>query len=298
MVTVIADGPLGQDSAGRPQQTRAVGSGIVISDDGHIVTNAHVIAGAASVVVVLATGEQRPAVLVADDSPYTDLAVIAVAPAGLRPAVWGDSAALAAGQPVIALAGSSFSLGQTVSVGVVAATGRQFPRPGVILHDLIQTDAAVNGGDSGGALLNLDGEVVGVLTTVVRGTQSGEVIQGVALAQSSATLEPIVAAVVDAGGFARPRLGIERPGTQHVELIPGDTDLATGARIVAVAAGSIGEASGLLADDVVVAVNGQPVDLDQPMVNLLGALAPGTAIDLTVMRGDQTLHITFPGLQE
>lgn len=293
IVTVIADGPTTAGSA----QTRAVGSGVVISTAGHIVTAAHVIAGAGALAVVLPTGEVRAAQLVASDAPYTDLAVLQVDAAGLRAARWGSAAALQPGEAVLAVAGSGFAPGPAVARGVVAATGRSFPRPGVVLHDLVQTDAAVNGGDSGGALVNLRGEVVGILTTVVRQQPNGEPVVGVAFAQSAETLRPLVEAVVAGDPVPRPRLGIESPGAQHEEL-PPDPAAPGGARIVAVIAGSPADAAGMRAGDIVRAVNGTAVTLDRPLVNLLGALVPGTDITLTVERDGIRNDLTFPGFQE
>src|SRR5690606_2065594 len=124
--------------------------------------------GAATLSVVLATGEERPAQLVSDDSPFADLAVLQIAPAGLRVASFGDSGVLRPGDTVIAVRGGAITPGNSVALGAVSGTGRVWARNNALLEDLVQTDAAINNGDSGGALVNLEGEVVGLLTTVVR----------------------------------------------------------------------------------------------------------------------------------
>src|SRR5262249_16378490 len=128
----------------------SVGSGVVVSQSGHILTAAHVIAGAETVSVVLPSGEQRPANVLAADSPFTDLAVLQVPAQGLRQIAIGSSARLQPGDFVIAVSGGTgqYGLGNAVSLGVVSGTGKTLPRDGVILQDLVQTDAAINSGDS------------------------------------------------------------------------------------------------------------------------------------------------------
>jgi S1-C subfamily serine protease len=271
-----------------------------VSQDGHILTNSHVVGGAADVSVVLSTGEQRPARLIADDAPFSDLAVLQVDPKGLRQVAFGASDALKPGDMVIAITGGSgvFGQGNAVSTGVVSATNRTLPRSGVTFEDLIQTDAAVNSGDSGGALVNLDGEFVGLITTVVRDAGSGVVVEGVAFAQSSDSLRTIVSDIVRTGSHPRPRIGIEFPDQEHVEVTP---DLAAqqglpvgeGALVTAVAPGSPAANAGIQNGDIVVGVNGAPVTLDQPMVNLLKLLPPGVRVDLVILRNGQQLPISI-----
>ena len=296
VVTVFADGPAQRDARGQLTQQRSVGSGVVIDDAGHVVTNFHVIDGAVEVSVVLATGELRDAVVVSHDSPYTDLAVLAIPPEGLRSVRFGDSASLLLGQPVAVVAGSGFTSGNSVKVGVVSGIAREWPRNGVILEDLVQTDAAVNHGDSGGALLNLAGELVGLMTTVVRETPTGLAVEGIAFAQSSNSLRPIIEDIITLGVHPRPRLGIERPFRQHIELTPKlaaaqGFPLELGALVIAIEPGSAAEAAGLQPGDVVVAVNSAPVDLLHPFVNLLKALATGDLAELAVIRDGQQLVI-------
>lgn len=303
VVTVLADFSRTVEADGTVSQSRSVGSGVVISAQGHVITNAHVVAGAAEVSVLLASGEQRPATVVADDSPFTDLAVLSIDSRGLGVARWGDSTRLLPGEAVVAVSGSTFAVGNTVSAGVVSATGRVFPRPGVLLEDLVQTDASVNHGDSGGALVNLAGELVGIITTVVRETPAGQAVQGVSFAQSSAVVRPIVEAAVGGAAYPRRRLGIERPGSQHIELIPQiavaqGLPVQAGALVIAPAAGSPAELAGVQPGDIVVALNGAGVDLDHPLVNLLKRLPPGSVARLAVVRGDRQLVIPVSPVEE
>ena len=296
VVTVFADGPPGLDAEGRPTRQRNVGSGVVIDGAGHVLTAYHVVEGAEAIRVLIGAGEVRAAALVSHDSPYSDVAVLAIPPRGLRSIGLGDSDALRPGEPVAAVGGSVISRGNTVKAGVVSGLGRSWVRNGVVLEDLVQTDAAINHGDSGGALVNARGEVVGLLTTVVRATPNGLAIEGVAFAQSSNSLRPIVEDIVALGVHPRPRLGIERPFRQHLEVTPelaAERGLAVGlgALVTAVEPGSSAAAAGVLAGDVIVEVNGEAVDLERPFVNLLKALAPGEAAALTVVRGERRFVI-------
>jgi S1-C subfamily serine protease len=300
VVLIIATLPDTQDEQGRTVEHQNVGSGVVVSQNGHILTNSHVVSGASSIVVYLSTGEQRPARLVADDAPFTDLAMLSVDSRGLRQIAFGASDSMKPGDMVVAVTGGSgvFGQGNAVSTGVVSAIGRTLPRSGVTFEDLIQTDAAVNSGDSGGALINLDGEFVGLITTVVRDAGSGVPVEGVAFAQSSDSLRPIVSDIVRTGQHPRPRIGIEFPGAQHVEVTPElaaqqGLPVSEGALVTSVAPGSPAASAGVQAGDIVVGVNGAEVSLQQPMVNLLKLLPPGVRVDLIVLRNGQQLPISM-----
>ena len=288
VVMVIADVP---DRAGAPDaDTQNFGSGVLVSQAGHVVTNYHVIEGATSISVLLSSGEERPARLVSDDSPFTDLAVLSIAPQGLRSIPIGNSSSLKAGDVVLAITGGGgFGQGNVVMQGVVSATGRAWPRNGVVLEDLIQTDAALNAGDSGGALVNLDGEFVGLLTTVVREGPSGQV-QGVGFAQSADVVRPIVADIIRGGKHPRARLGIERPGRGHIEITP---ELATerrlpvqeGVLVIDVPANSAAARAGVQPGDIILGTNGVRISFDDPFVNLLKRLPRGVRAELHVLRG-------------
>ena len=303
VVTVLVNLPPEQLPDGRVRQQQNIGSGIVVSEAGHVITNFHVIDGAQTISVVLDTLEERPAILLSDDSPFSDLAVLLVPPQGLRVATFGDSAALGRGEPVLAIAGGLFGFEHSVSTGIVSALNRSWPRNGVILEDLVQTDAAVNHGDSGGALINLDGEVVGLLTTVVRNDPVGRSVEGVAFAQSSNALRPVVEAIMATGTYARPRPGIERPGQQHIEISPAlaaerGLPVLAGALVFTPAPGSPAEAAGVQPGDIVVAMNGVAVDFDSPLPNLLKRLPRGVDAEFLIVRGGAQLAITVSPWKE
>jgi S1-C subfamily serine protease len=296
VVTVVADLPPQQVQGGELQREN-LGSGIVIDGAGHVITNFHVIDGAQTVTVVLSTGERRPARVIDDDSPFNDVAVLQVPPAGLRAAAIGDADQLQLGQPVAAVVSGLVSFDNQAKVGVVSATHVDFPRPGITMLDLIQTDAAVNHGDSGGALINADGEVVGLITTVVRSTPDGQIVEGVALAQSINDLTPPIQAIIANGYDPRPRWGIERLGSEHLAI---DSTVAqqrglpvdTGALIIGVAPGSPAAQAGVQNGDIVVGLNGSPIDGDHPLVNELQSLPGDGRAVLLILRGSQRLSIS------
>ncbi len=295
VVTIVVDlPPLTQDDGVLERQN--FGTGIVISEEGLVITNFHVIDGAAEVTVVLSTGERRPAVLIADDSPFTDFAILGIDPTGLRVASFGDSDALEIGEPLAVIASGLITFENQVKLGVLSARQPRFPKEGVDLLDMLQTDAAANHGDSGGALVNLNGEIVGLLTTVVR-QSGGQTVQGVALAHASNSLRPIVEAVLATGYNPRLRIGIERVNVGHMPIIPELAEaeglpVSFGAVIVNVAAGSPAELAGIEVGDIVVGVNGIQIDADFPFVNLLGFAETGEALELFVLRAGEQLVIT------
>ncbi|HJM90223.1 MAG TPA: trypsin-like peptidase domain-containing protein [Dehalococcoidia bacterium] len=298
VVTVLVDFAPELLEDGRIRERRSVGSGFVINDLGHIVTNFHVIDGAQAITVILGTGEERPAVIAGHDSPFTDLAVLQIASQGLRSARFGDSDALVMGDVVAAVSGTLLgtTFDPSVSTGVVSALGRSWPRNGVILEDLVQTNVAVNHGDSGGALIDVHGDVIGLLTTVVRSDPSGLAVQGVAFAQSANSLRMIVESIAARGSFLRPRPGIERPNLQHIEISPElaateGLPVTFGALIIEPRAGSPAEAAGIRAGDIVVGMNGIAVDFDNPLPNLLKRLSPGATADFFVLRNGRELLI-------
>ena len=287
VVTVVAELPL-QAVAGGVLERENFGSGIVIGS-GYVLTNFHVVDGASRVEIALTTGERRAARVVADDSPFHDLAILAVPSEGLRVATLGDSDALQLGDPVAAISGGLVTFENQAKVGVVSATRVAFPRPGLIMEDMIQTDAAVNHGDSGGALVNLDGEVIGILTTVVRGTPDGQIVEGVGLAHSVNSLRDVIEAVVATGRNPRPRHGIERVGKQH---LPVTAELAaerglpvrSGALIISVEPTSPAGRAGVRNGDIVVGVDGFAVDETHPLVSHLAALSGDGRAEFQILR--------------
>lgn len=288
VVTIIAELPPSVDSTGlRSEQTNA-GTGIVISEEGLILTNFHVVSGAARVRVVLPTGESREASFVADDAPFRDMALLSIPAGGLKAATLGSSSALRLGEPLLAVSSGVSSVQNQVKAGVVSATKVDLVRPGLILTGMVQTDAAVNHGDSGGALVNSSGEVVGILTTIVRQQPNGDIVEGVALCHAIDDLKSVIEAVRAIGSNPRPRIGIERYATHHRLLTAEEAARLRvrpdeGVAVVRVDPGSPAEAAGIRPGDIILAVGAVRISQAEPFVNLLAA-AGANEVRLTVVR--------------
>jgi S1-C subfamily serine protease len=262
-----------------------VGTGIVIDDDGHILTNYHVIAGAEVVTVTLRNGDERVATVIGE-APDFDLALLAVGDSsGLEPIPFGSSDELEVGDPVVAI-GNALGLDETaptVSVGIVSARGRTLEAEnGTILQGLLQTDAAINPGNSGGPLLNRDGALVGINTAIVGGAQN----LGFAIAIDGAT------GVIDEflSGQGGPFIGVRL--TDNSPQLATQLRLATdrGAIVAAVTSGP-GLTAGLRPGDVVVGVDGAVIDSARDLIATIAISTPGTDLTLDVVRGLERLDI-------
>ncbi|MEZ5870645.1 MAG: DegQ family serine endoprotease [Nitratireductor sp.] len=267
------------------QRSGGLGSGFIISADGAIVTNNHVVDGADEIKVVLDNGTELPGKLVGRDAK-TDLAVIRVkAETPLAHIDWGQSDKAAAGDPVLAI-GNPFGIGTTVTSGIVSARGRD-------LHngpydDFIQVDAAINHGNSGGPLLNANGEVIGV-NSAIYSPNGGNV--GVGFAIPSDQAREIVARLIEHGSIEHGFIGIQiQPVTKDVSEAIG---LAKdeGALVADVTAGSPAEKAGLKPGDVVTAFGGKDIKDPKALSRTVADLAPGTASQITVWRNGKEKNI-------
>jgi len=303
VVTIVVDLPdVVEDGVGVIER-RNFGSGIVISGDGYVITNFDVVECAEQITVVFQNGERRPAQVSADDAPFTDLAILVTDPTGLRAASLGDLRTLEFGEPVAAISSGLITFENQVKLGVLSARLSQFPRDGVLLLDMLQADATINNGDSGGALVSADGEVIGLLTVVVRESE-GRQVDGVSIAHSADSIRPIVEAVVATNANPRARIGIEHVNSQHVSLSPDliaalrddeesavELPVSEGALIVNVDPGSPADLAGVTTGDIVVGVDALQVDGSQPFANLLAFAQVDVGLDLFVVRGDEQLVI-------
>jgi putative serine protease PepD len=250
---------------------RSQGSGFVLDRDGHVVTNHHVVAGAGALAVVLADGTRVDATLVGSDAS-TDLAVLRVERGATKlvPLELAHSAAVRVGDSVVAI-GSPFGLEQTVTAGIVSAVGREIGSPnGFAIDDAIQTDAAINHGNSGGPLLDLEGRVLGVNSQIESESGGND---GVGFAVPAKTVERIAAALIADGEVQHAYLG--------VTLEDGDG----GARVADVRSGTPAERAGLRAGDVVTAAGGDAVTDAADLRRAVAARQPGDRLRLTVERG-------------
>jgi S1-C subfamily serine protease len=268
-----------QGGSGDPRQGRGTGSGFVFTTNGYILTNSHVVHGASRVEVTLSDGTKHPADLIGDD-PETDLAVVRVKANDLTPATLGDSKALKVGQLAIAI-GHPYGFQVTVTAGVVSALGRSIrSQVGRLIDDVLQTDAALNPGNSGGPLVNSRGEVIGVNTAIIPSAQ------GICFAIAVNTAKFVAGRLIRDGRVRRSRIGV---AVQTVRL-PGhlvrENDLAvnSGVLIVAVENHGPAERAGLEEGDVIVAFNNRPIAGLDDLHKLLTEEQVGIRANLEVIR--------------
>jgi serine protease Do len=262
----------------------AAGSGFILSKDGYIVTNHHVIAGARKIQIVLATGETHDAVLVGSDS-LNDLAVLKINGNDLPTVVLGRSSNLQVGELAVAIGNALGELQGTVTAGIISALNREIKIDGQTMI-LLQTDAAINSGNSGGALFNSFGEVIGINTA----KNAGAGIEGLGFAIPIDHAKPIIESLIQNGSVVgRPRIGIY---TQDVDQAMADQyNLPIGVYVAQIEPGSPAEDSGLREGDVIVAANGQEALTTDAINQIKNKLEPGDAITLTVVRDGRTIDL-------
>jgi serine protease Do len=268
-----------------PRQARAMGSGFFVSDDGYIVTNNHVIAEADEIQVMFGDGETRSAELVGAD-PATDLAVLRIEPEmEVTVAPWGDSDAMQPGAWTIAI-GSPFGLGGTVTVGVLSARSRDI-RTGPY-DDYLQTDAAINQGNSGGPLFNGAGEVIGVNTAIFSPTGASV---GIGFAVPSRTAMRVVEQLIETGVVERGFLGVRLQELTPALARAFGIEEAQGAVVVSVEPDGPAEAAGLAMGDVILRFGDEPVEGSRELSRMVADIAPGTQVPVTLHRDGEEMQI-------
>lgn len=263
-----------------------LGSGVIISADGFIATNNHVIQGADEVLVAMDDGRELKAKVVGRD-PQTDIAVIKVDAKDLPAITFADSNAIEVGDRVLAI-GNPFGIGETVTTGIVSAKGR---RAGIGLdyEDFVQTDAAINPGNSGGALVDIHGRLVGINTAIL--SRSGG-FQGVGLAVPANLVSQVADSLVKHGKVVRGYLGVQTQDITAALAESLDLNTRKGALVAEVQPDTPAAKAGIKAGDVIVSVNGQPVEDSHRLSFTVGAVAPGTKLDLEIVRDGNTKTIT------
>lgn len=276
--------PLFEEFFGGPQYRRdkSLGSGFIVSKDGYIVTNDHVVRDAESVQVRLSNDKVYDAKLVGGDQK-TDIAVIKIEAADLPVAVLGDSDKLEVGQWAIAI-GNPFGLDRTTTVGVISATGRS--NMGIETYeDFIQTDASINPGNSGGPLLNVYGEVVGINTAIVAAGQ------GIGFAIPINMAKPIFSQLISKGSVSRGWLGVTiQPMTEELAQSFG-LKQARGALVNDVMKGSPAEKAGIQQGDVIIAFNGTDIKDAAHLQRAVADAIVGKPAKITVMRDGKSLEL-------
>jgi serine protease DegS len=264
-----------------PQQVaRSRGSGVIMSPDGYVVTNHHLIRGADEIRIMLQDGREASATVFGTD-PDTDLAVLKINLESLPAIAINDARQPRVGDVVLAI-GNPFGVGTTVTMGIVSATGRS--RIGLnTFEDFIQTDAAINPGNSGGALINPYGELIGINTAVYSDSNGS---QGIGFAIPSTLAHRVMQEIVDHGYVVRGWLGIE------VQAFSGThAGRPTSVTVVKVLPKTPAESAGLLAGDVLTRIDGAPVDDPQSALNAIARVAPGNQISLAIERNGEPQEV-------
>ncbi len=277
----------------RTRKTRALGSGFIIDDEGHVVTNAHVVANASQVRVITQDGRHLEAEVLGTDKP-TDLAVLDVDAENLQHTEWGDSDTVEVGHWSIAI-GNPFGLGGTVTAGIISAKARDI-RKGPY-NNFLQTDASINKGNSGGPLFNADGKVIGV-NTVILSPSGGNI--GIGFAVPANTAKDVVTDLIDDGRVTRGWLGVQIQRVTEGIADAMNLDAARGALVAQVMPRSPARAAGLEPGDVVVRFNGKAVEEAGDLSRLVARAEPGSTARVKVIRdgGPATLDValgTRPG---
>jgi len=291
VVTVVGTIPGQTTFFGNSGDQTVSGSGFFITDKGYILTNNHVVEGTNEVNIVLSDGTQQKATIVGTD-PYSDIAVLKTD--GKVPAIaaLGNSDVLNPGESVIAIGSPLGNFKNTVTVGVVSATGRSIDTGnGYQIEDLIQTDAAINHGNSGGPLVNLAGQVIGINTLIVRNTGSGDVAEGLGFAIPVNTAQAVAQQIIQKGYFARPYLGISFQPINPDIALRYNLPSQWGVYVTSVSSGSPASQAGLQEGDIITKVGTVALDETHSYVNTLFTFKPGDQINLEVVRGSNTIQV-------
>ena len=284
-------GLFGDRGQQRPQESleRALGSGVIVSQDGYVLTNHHVIDGAADIKVDLNDGRTLDAKLIGSDPP-SDLALLKIEASGLTFLTPGDSDKVRVGDVALAI-GNPLGIGQTVTMGIISAKGRQTGAGlgGGSFEDFLQTDAPINHGNSGGALINTVGELIGINSQIAPGAGGGNI--GIGFAIPSNMAKTVMEQLLKNGKVRRGQLGITVSRvTSDMAQSLGMSE-TKGVIVNTVRSGSAAERAGIRQGDVITDINGTAVNDTNAFRNKIASMAPGTEVTLTVLRDNREQKI-------
>lgn len=277
----------------RPQIERGLGSGVIVSADGTILTNNHVVEGAEKITVLLADNKSFEAKLVGSDRP-SDLAVLKIEAQNMPFLTLGNSDTVRIGDIVLAI-GNPLGIGQTVTAGIISAKGRRtglsYGNANDSFEDFLQTDAPINRGNSGGALVNLNGELIGINSQILAGGPSGGNI-GIGFSIPSNMAKSVMEQLLKDGKVRRGMLGI------NIQNITDDTAKAlelkdtSGVLVSNVRSGSAAEKAGVKRGDIINAINGEKIEDSNVLRNKVAGTLPGTEIKLTIVRDGNPVELS------
>jgi len=288
VVTVVGEIPGQRTFFGFTNEQEVSGSGFIISTSGYVVTNNHVIEDVNSVFIILSDGTELEAEIISRDI-FADLAVLKVNGDLPGVAVLGDSDRLKPGETVIAIGSPLGDFRNSVTTGVISATGRMLDSGrGYEMENLIQTDAAINSGNSGGPLVNLAGEVIGVNTLVLRGSSGGSApAEGLGFAVPANTVRLISEQIIEKGYFARPYLGVYIQQVNPEAARRYNLPVQWGAYITRVNTSSPAEESGLRPGDIIVRVGEISLTEEKAFTNALFSYQAGDVIEIEFIRSSE-----------
>lgn len=265
----------------------ASGSGFILTGDGYVLTNYHVIESSNSISVTLYDGKSYDAVLIGYDES-SDIAVLKIDAEGLTPVVLGDSDNLNVGDSVVAIGNPLGELTFSLTSGAVSALNREITLSNSVTMNLIQTDCAINSGNSGGALFNLYGEVIGITNAKYSGSGSGASIDNIGFAIPINHVRGIVESIIENGYVAKPYIGVTVSDVSEETMGYG---LPAGAAVKAVSEDSPAEKAGLQVNDIITAVNGKEISGRTGLSEAVSAASVGDTLTLAVYRQGNTISV-------
>lgn len=294
VVTVVGVVPGQQTFFGRTADQPVSGSGVFISEDGYVLTNNHVIENVSQVGVILADGTELPAEIIGTD-PFIDLAVLKAQGDVPATAPLGNSDALRPGETVIAIGSPLGDFKNTVTVGVVSALERSIEvSENYYMEGLIQTDAAINQGNSGGPLVNLAGEVIGLNTLIVRGGSyfGSAIAEGLGFAIPANKVRAVSEQLIAKGYFSYPYLGIRYQWFNERIARRYDLPVDYGLYVAAVGKNTPAQEAGLREGDIITHIGDLKLDDEHPYINVLYTYSPGDTTSLSVLRSGKSIELT------
>jgi len=270
------------------------GSGVIISNEGYILTNNHVIDDTVEIAIILADGTELPAQIIGGDL-FSDVAVLKIDEKPSQIASIGNSDLLRPGETVIAIGSPLGDFKNTVTVGVISGTERTLAiNENYAMEGLLQTDAAINQGNSGGPLVNLAGEVVGINTIILRGGNFGSAIaEGLGFAIAANKAQAIAEQIVEKGYFSYPFLGVRYQWLTEQIIQQYDLPVGGGVYLSHIVPNSPANRAGLQEGDIITKIGDQIINQEHPFINVLYTYSPGETTTLNITRQNKSLEITI-----